>query len=51
MPLTTFRVLLVEYEIMIRMMVADMVEQLGHAVAAEAGDVGRAGKAKNARNA
>jgi len=42
MPLTTIRVLLVEDEIMIRMMVADMVEQLGHAVAAEAGDVARA---------
>jgi DNA-binding response OmpR family regulator len=42
MPLTTIRVLLVEDEIMIRMMVADMVEQLGHAVAGEAGDVGRA---------
>ena len=42
MPLTTIRVLLVEDEIMIRMMVADMVEELGHAVAAEAGDVGRA---------
>jgi CheY-like chemotaxis protein len=42
MPLTAIRVLLVEDEIMIRMMVADMVEQLGHAVAAEAGDVGRA---------
>src|SRR5258708_2594499 len=42
MPLTTLRMLLVEDEIMIRMMVADMVEQLGHAVAAEAGDVGRA---------
>jgi CheY-like chemotaxis protein len=42
MPLTTIRVLLVEDEIMIRMMVADMVEQLGHTVAAEAGDVGRA---------
>ena len=40
MPLTAIRVLLVEDEIMIRMMVADMVEQLGHAVAAEAGDVG-----------
>jgi CheY-like chemotaxis protein len=35
-------VLLVEDEVMIRMMVADMVEELGHAVAAEAGDVGRA---------
>jgi hypothetical protein len=42
MPLTTIRVLLVEDEIMIRMMVADMVEELGHAVAAEAGDVGSA---------
>ena len=42
MPLTTTRVLLVEDEVMIRMMVADMVEQLGHAVAAEAGDVDRA---------
>jgi CheY-like chemotaxis protein len=39
MPLTTIRVLLVEDEIMIRMMVSDMVEELGHAVAAEAGDV------------
>ena len=42
MPLTTIRVLLVEDEIMIRMMVSDMVEELGHAVAAEAGDVGSA---------
>jgi CheY-like chemotaxis protein len=42
MSLTTIRVLLVEDEIMIRMMVADMVKQLGHAVAGEAGDVGRA---------
>jgi CheY-like chemotaxis protein len=42
MSLTTIRVLLVEDEVMIRMMVADMVEELGHAVAAEAGDVGRA---------
>jgi CheY-like chemotaxis protein len=42
MSLTTIRVLLVEDEIMIRMMVADMVEELGHAVAAEAGDFGRA---------
>src|SRR5580698_3929896 len=42
MPLTAIRVLLVEDEIMIRMMVADMVEELGHAVAAEAGDVDRA---------
>jgi CheY-like chemotaxis protein len=36
------RVLLVEDEAMIRMMMADMIEQLGHAVAAEAGDVSRA---------
>jgi CheY-like chemotaxis protein len=35
-------VLLVEDEVMIRMMVADMIEQLGHAVTAEAGDVGHA---------
>jgi len=35
-------VLLVEDEIMIRMMVADMIEELGHEVAAEAGDVDRA---------
>jgi DNA-binding response OmpR family regulator len=42
MPLTTIRVLLVEDEVMIRMMVADMVEELGHAVTAEAGDVGSA---------
>jgi hypothetical protein len=42
MSLTTIRVLLVEDEIMIRMMVADMVEELGHVVTAEAGDVGRA---------
>jgi hypothetical protein len=42
MPLTTIRVLLVEDEIMIRMMVADMVEELGHAVTAEAGYVGHA---------
>jgi CheY-like chemotaxis protein len=42
MPLTAIRVLLVEDEVMIRMVVADMVEELGHAVAAEAGDVGRA---------
>jgi CheY-like chemotaxis protein len=42
MPLTTTRVLLVEDEVMIRMMVADMVEELGHAVPAEAGEVSRA---------
>jgi CheY-like chemotaxis protein len=38
MSLTTIRVLLVEDEVTIRM----MVEELGHAVTAEAGDVGRA---------
>ena len=32
-------VFLVEDEVMIRMMVADMLEELGHSVAAEAGDV------------
>jgi CheY-like chemotaxis protein len=42
MPLTTIRVLLVEDEVLIRLMVADVVEELGHAVAAEAGDVGSA---------
>jgi CheY-like chemotaxis protein len=42
MPLTTIRVLLVEDEIMIRMMVADMVEELGHSVATETDDVGNA---------
>ena len=42
MPPTTTRVLLVEDEVMIRMMVADMIEELGHAVTAEADDVGRA---------
>jgi CheY-like chemotaxis protein len=40
----TTRVLLVEDEVLLRMMVADMVEELGHAVAAEAGDVGTASK-------
>lgn len=35
-------VFLVEDEVMIRMMVADMLEELGYAVAAEAGDVGEA---------
>jgi CheY-like chemotaxis protein len=42
MPLTAIRVLLVEDEVIIRMMVAEMVEQLGHVVAAEAGDVDHA---------
>lgn len=32
-------VLLVEDEVMIRMMVADMLEELGYAIAAEAGDI------------
>ena len=32
-------VLLVEDEVMIRMMVADMLEELGYSVAAEAGDI------------
>ncbi len=35
-------VLLVEDEVMIRMMVADMLEELGYSVAAEAGDVAEA---------
>jgi CheY-like chemotaxis protein len=38
------RVLLVEDEVLLRMMVADMIEGLGHAVSAEAGDVGTASK-------
>jgi CheY-like chemotaxis protein len=42
MPLTTIRVLLVEDEAIIRMMLADMIERLGHAVTAEAGNIGRA---------
>ena len=37
-------VFLVEDEVMIRMMVADMLEELGHSVAAEAGDIGEAVK-------
>lgn len=37
-------VLLVEDEVMIRMMVADMLEELGHRVAAEAGEIGEAMK-------
>ena len=32
-------VFLVEDEVMIRMMVADMLEELGHSVAAEAGEI------------
>jgi len=35
-------VFLVEDEVMIRMMVADMLEELGFAVAAEAGDIDEA---------
>jgi len=35
-------VLLVEDEVMIRMMVADMLEELGYTVAAEAGEIGEA---------
>ena len=37
-------VFLVEDEVMIRMMVADMLEELGHTVAAEAGEIGEAVK-------
>ncbi len=35
-------VFLVEDEVMIRMMVADMLEELGYSIAAEAGDIGDA---------
>src|SRR3981189_1660956 len=35
-------VFLVEDEVMIRMMVADMLEELGYSVAAEAGDINEA---------
>src|ERR1700754_1091166 len=35
-------ILLVEDEVMIRMMVADMLEELGYAVAGEAGDIDEA---------
>jgi CheY-like chemotaxis protein len=37
-------VFLVEDEVMIRMMVADMLEELGYSVAAEAGDISEAMK-------
>jgi len=37
-------VFLVEDEVLIRMMVADMLEELGHRVVAEAGDLSRAMK-------
>ena len=39
---TSCSVFLVEDEVMIRMMVADMLEELGHSVAAEAGEIGEA---------
>ena len=35
-------VFLVEDEVMIRMMVADMLEELGHSIAGEAGEIGQA---------
>ena len=35
-------VLLVEDEVMIRMMVADMLQELGYTIAAEAGEIGEA---------
>src|ERR1700754_3661899 len=35
-------ILLVEDEVMIRMMVADMLEELGYSVAGEAGEIGEA---------
>jgi CheY-like chemotaxis protein len=38
----TLSILLVEDEAMIRMMIADMVEMLGHRVAAEAGNMDKA---------
>ena len=37
-------VFLVEDEVMIRMMVADMLEELGHSVAAGAGEIGEAAR-------
>jgi CheY-like chemotaxis protein len=40
--MTGYAVLLVEDEVMIRMMVADMLEELGHSVVGEAGEVGQA---------
>ncbi|WP_249150552.1 response regulator [Bradyrhizobium sp. JYMT SZCCT0180] len=36
---TSYSVLLVEDEVMIRMMVADMLEELGHTVAGEPGEI------------
>ena len=38
----SYSVFLVEDEVMIRMMVADMLEELGYSVAAEAGEIGEA---------
>jgi hypothetical protein len=38
------RVFLVEDEVMIRLMVADMLEELGHTVAAEAGHIDEAAR-------
>jgi CheY-like chemotaxis protein len=38
----TLSVLLVEDEVMIRMMIAEMLEELGHGVAAETGEIDRA---------
>jgi CheY-like chemotaxis protein len=38
----SYSVLLVEDEVMIRMMVADMLEELGHTVAGEAGEISQA---------
>jgi CheY-like chemotaxis protein len=35
---SSYSVLLVEDEVIIRMMVADMLEELGHSVAGEAGE-------------
>jgi len=40
----SYSILLVEDEVMIRMMIADMLEELGHSVAGEAGDVNQAVK-------
>ena len=37
-----YSVFLVEDEVMIRMMVADMLEELGHSIAGEAGEIGHA---------
>lgn len=40
--MTGYAVLLVEDEVMIRMMVADMLEELGHSVVGEAGELSQA---------